>query len=62
MIERAEAMSLGDLVLRVVTKEDLLRMKRRAAADPARRRSKALRDRADIALLEGDVPDPDEGW
>jgi hypothetical protein len=37
-------------------------MKRRAAADPARRRSKALRDQADIALLEGEVPDPDVGW
>jgi hypothetical protein len=37
-------------------------MKERAAADPARRRSKALRDRADVALLSGDVPDPDEGW
>jgi hypothetical protein len=34
----------------------------RAAADPARRPSKALRDQADIALLRGDVPDPDEGW
>jgi hypothetical protein len=22
----------------------------------------ALRDRADVALLRGDVPDPDEGW
>jgi hypothetical protein len=37
-------------------------MKRRAAADPGRRRSKALRDQADIALLEGDVPKPQEGW
>lgn len=37
-------------------------MKRRAAADPARRRSKALRDQADVALLEGDVPDESEGW
>lgn len=37
-------------------------MKRRAAADPTLRRSKALRDEADIALLEGDVPEPDEGW
>ena len=34
----------------------------RAAANPARRRSKALRDQADVALLRGDVPDPDEGW
>jgi hypothetical protein len=37
-------------------------LKRRAAADPGRRRSKALRDQADIALLEGDVPEPQEGW
>lgn len=62
MIERAEALSQGSVVLRVVTKADLITMKQRAANDPGRRRSKALRDRADIALLEGDVPDPDEGW
>jgi hypothetical protein len=62
MIARAEALSFGELTLFVVTKEDLIAMKRRAAADPGRRRSKALRDQADIALLEGDTPDPDEGW
>jgi hypothetical protein len=62
MVERAEALSFGELTLFVVTKEDLIAMKRRAAADPGRRRSKALRDQADIALLEGDTPDPDEGW
>lgn len=62
MVARAEAMELDGLVLRVVTTEDLIAMKRMAAADPGRRRSKALRDEADIALLEGDVPDPDEGW
>jgi hypothetical protein len=62
MIERAERMQLGALELWVVTKEDLIAMKRRAAADPKRRRSKALRDQADIALLEGDVPDENEGW
>jgi hypothetical protein len=62
MIERAEALTFGSIVLHVVTKEDLIAMKRRAAADPARRRSKALRDQADIALLEGDVPGADEGW
>jgi hypothetical protein len=62
MIERAEPIQVGDLQIPVVTKSDLIAMKRRAAADPARRRSKALRDQADIALLEGDVPDPDEGW
>jgi hypothetical protein len=37
-------------------------MKRRAAADPRQRKSKALRDQADVELLLGDVPDPDEGW
>ncbi len=62
MIARAEAVRFGELELRVVTREDLLTMKRRAAGDPRRRRSKALRDQADIALLEGDVPEPGEGW
>jgi hypothetical protein len=62
MIERAERMTLGGQTLYVVTKEDLITMKRRAASDPARRRSKALRDQADLAMLEGDVPAPDEGW
>jgi hypothetical protein len=62
MIGRAEIMTFGEIELPVVTTEDLIAMKRRAAADPARRRSKALRDQADIALLEGDVGDPDEGW
>lgn len=62
MIERAETLDVGELTLRVVTREDLIAMKRRAAEDPARRRSKALRDQADIALLEGDVPDVNEGW
>jgi hypothetical protein len=62
MIQRAQLMRFGDLELRVVTTEDLIAMKRRAAADPKRRRSKALRDQADIAILEGDVPEPDEGW
>ncbi len=62
MIARAEPIRFGALALPVVTREDLLAMKRRAAADPTRRRSKALRDQADIALLEGDVPEPGEGW
>jgi hypothetical protein len=50
------------LGVRVVRKDDLIAMKRRAAADPARRKSKRLRDQADIELLLGDVPKPDEGW
>lgn len=62
MIARAEPVRVGELELPVVTREDLIAMKRRAAADPTRRRSKALRDQADIALLEGDVPEPGEGW
>jgi hypothetical protein len=61
-IARAEELSFGEFTLRVATREDLIAMKRRAATDPGRRRSKALRDQADIALLEGDVPDEDEGW
>ena len=62
MIERAEAVDMGSRSIRVVTTEDLIAMKERAARDPARRRSKALRDLADVALLRGDVPDPEEGW
>lgn len=62
MIDRAESLESGGVRIRVVTTADLIAMKERAAADPARRRSQALRDQADIALLRGDVPDPDEGW
>jgi hypothetical protein len=62
MIARAEVIRVGGGEMRIVGRADLIAMKRRAAADPARRRSKALRDQADVALLLGDVPDPDEGW
>ena len=62
LIERAEPVHVDDLAIPVVTKDDLITMKRLAAADPARRRSRALRDEADVALLEGDVPEPGEGW
>jgi hypothetical protein len=62
MIGRAETFAIDGTDVRVVTKDDLVAMKRRAAADPSRRRSKALRDQADVALLLGDVPEPDEGW
>jgi hypothetical protein len=62
MIDRAEPLDLASESIPIVRKADLIAMKRRAAADPARRRSKRLRDEADVALLEGDVPDPDEGW
>ncbi len=62
MIERADPLDVGGARVRVVTTSDLIAMKELAAADPARRPSKALRDRADIALLQGDIPDQDEGW
>jgi hypothetical protein len=63
MIERAEPLQFGGIELRVVTTADLLAMKRRAAADPERPRSKALRDQADIVMLEGETPpDSTQGW
>jgi predicted nucleotidyltransferase len=62
MIDRAGEIQVEGRQVRVVTKEDLIASKQRAAGDPSRRPSKALRDRADVALLQGDVPDPDEGW
>lgn len=62
MIQRAEMMTVGGRTIRIIRKDDLIEMKRRAAADPKRRKSKALRDQADVELLLGDVPDPDEGW
>ena len=62
MIERAETIDVAGIGVRVVRKDDLIAMKRRAAADPARRKSKRLRDQADVELLLGDVPDADEGW
>jgi hypothetical protein len=49
MIQRAQLVDLGSMRVAVVTTEDLIAMK-------------ALRDRADLAMLRGDVPDPDEGW
>ena len=62
MIDRAEPLDLAGVRIHVVTTADLIAMKERAATDPGQRRSKALRDQADVALLRGDVPDPDEGW
>jgi hypothetical protein len=62
MIERAEPFALGAHSVLLVARTDLIAMKERAAADPQRRKSKRLRDQADIELLRGDVPDPDEGW
>jgi hypothetical protein len=62
MILRAERFEVAGTSVRIVTRDDLLAMKERAAADPTRRKSKRLRDQADIELLRGDVPGPNEGW
>jgi len=62
MIERAEGIDVAGTRIMVVGKEDLIAMKRRAAADPARRKSKRLRDQSDIELLLGDLPGSNEGW
>ena len=62
MIDRAEEVEVAGIAVRVVTRDDLIAMKERSAEDPARRPSKALRDRADLEMLRGDAPEPDEGW
>ncbi|HVN87855.1 MAG TPA: hypothetical protein VMW17_23700 [Candidatus Binatia bacterium] len=62
MIERAEHLDVAGVRVPIVRKPDLIELKSRAGADPARRRSKALQDQADVELLRGDAPDPDEGW
>ncbi len=62
IIARAERFEIEGLSVAIVRKADLIAMKERAAEDPARRKSKRLRDQADVELLRGDVPDPDEGW
>jgi hypothetical protein len=54
-IERAQTIMLERTALRVIRRQDLLREKLRAGADPARRRSKRLQDLADAqSLLEQD--------
>jgi hypothetical protein len=50
---RAVPLALDDVTLHIIAADDLVHAKRREAADPARRRSKRLRDLADVqALLE----------
>jgi hypothetical protein len=52
-LTRTEEVVIEDVRLRVIRRVDLLHEKLRAAADPARRRSKRLQDLADAqALLE----------
>jgi hypothetical protein len=56
-ITHAEEIELEGMRLRVIGRADLLHAKLRAAADPARRRSKRLQDLADAqALLESAPP------
>lgn len=60
-IERADAIAISDAAVKIVRIEDLIEMKIRASEDPARRKSKALRDAADVELLR-ERADPEEGW
>ena len=62
MIDRAEVVDVSGRSVKVVGTEDLVAMKERSAASPEQRKSKALRDLADVELLRGDVDDDDEGW
>ncbi len=62
LIDRADAFEIAGVSVPVVSKDDLIAMKRLAAAAPGRRRSKSLRDLADVELLLGDHGDVDEGW
>jgi hypothetical protein len=55
-IPRAEEVELEDVRLRVICRVDLLHAKLRAAADPARRRSKRLQDLADTQALVESFP------
>jgi hypothetical protein len=56
-VERADTVELDGIPLRVLAAADLLRAKLRAAADPARRRSKRLLDLADAQGLVEDHPE-----
>jgi hypothetical protein len=56
-IERAEMVEIEGVPLPVLAPADLLRAKLRAAADPARRRSKRLLDLADAQGLIEDHPE-----
>ena len=61
-IKRAVVVRIEGQEVRVVTRPDLISMKRRAGNDPSRRRSKALCDLADVQLLLEDPVEPHEGW
>jgi predicted nucleotidyltransferase len=56
-VDRANAVAVAGLQLRLVTASDLLALKLRAAEDPTRRGSKRASDVADIVRLLEDHPD-----
>jgi len=56
-VGRAEEVEIGGVRLRIIGRADLLHEKLRAAADPARRRSKRLQDLADAQALLEAFPD-----
>jgi hypothetical protein len=56
-IDRSGSVVLGDATLHILAAADLLLAKMAAARDPARRRSKRLRDVADALALVEQSPD-----
>jgi hypothetical protein len=60
-VERAIAIDLEDVSLRVIGRADLLHEKLRAGTDPARRRSKRLQDLADAQALLEETPELADG-
>jgi len=56
-VRRPAKRKLGDTVLHVASVVELIRAKLRAAGDPARRRSKRLRDIADACALAEQYPE-----
>jgi hypothetical protein len=56
-LDRAIAIDLADVRLRVIARADLLHEKLRAGSDPARRRSKRLQDLADVEAILEETPD-----
>jgi hypothetical protein len=58
LILRAESMTVGSSSLHIVRKDDLITMKWRAAADPARHKTKALRDTRTSSCCSATFPIP----
>lgn len=57
VVARAQEFPILDRAVRFIAREDLVRAKLRAAADPARRRSKRMQDITDIATLLEEHPE-----